>query len=135
MINIYDNSNIFYHCTPNYNVKNILIEGLKIKSIPNWYCRKHPYIWISTVPFYDFFSEKDGTGYYQYSLLEIDLKDFSNDKFRKKFNTQLWTEDMWQIKIFENIPENRIKKSKIGRRLASKMCNQWGNIFKQKQLL
>ena len=94
LINNENNSTIWYHSTPNNRVESILKNGLLINSEPTYQSHPEPWIYISTV----IFTKESGFTTFEVNLDEVEEKDAG------------WPfEDNWQLRIFVNIPANKLK--------------------------
>ena len=106
-------------------------KGLKINSKPLWYSRKYPFILISIVPFVDYMKNEDGN-VPNPVLLELNMKGYrvnGSEETPEEWNNSEFCNRDWQIKIFGNIPPERIKISKMTLKRAEKMCDDWDKKF------
>lgn len=103
VVNHKRNDCIFFHTTTKDRLDSIFGEGLKINSIPSWQSRAEPWVYLSTVPW-------DGGEV----ILNVNLSDFSIDEARSDVgwafvDDDKW-EERWQLRVFKNIPPDRISK-------------------------
>lgn len=100
VINHKTNDCIWYHTTTKDRLDSILSDGLKINSQPHWQSKPEPWIYLSPQPW----SGGD-------VVLEVDLSGFSEDENRSEVGWAFidnW-EDRWQLRVFVDIPPDRIK--------------------------
>ena len=94
VINPENNSTIWYHSTPNDRVESILKNGLLINSKPEYQSKPEPWIYVSTV----IFTNEKG-----FTTFEVNLDEIDEDDVGWPF------EDNWQLRVFVNIPANKLK--------------------------
>lgn len=94
IINPKRNNCIWYHSTPRERVKSILKSGLKINSEPTWQSKPEPWIYVSTIPFFEL---------PDYVTFEVDLSKLAWEKCG-------WAFDGYeQLRVFEDIPVEWLK--------------------------
>lgn len=101
VINHKNNNCIWYHTTTNDKVDSIIKNGLKINSSPTWQNKPEPWIYLSVVPW------KEGK---DITIFEVDLSFLDTNECGWAFadeDTPL--EELWQLRVFKNIPSNKIK--------------------------
>ncbi len=123
MINPLTKTTIFYHATPRERLSSILSYGLRTHAAPTWYKEPKPYIWLSTVPFFDYLEEEKNEGFI---LLEVDLSKFEG---YEGYNESEFSNHDWQFKLFQNIEKRRISISELTMAQCNQLCDAWEEQF------